>query len=251
MFNGDFNWFNASPEQLLEVNERVLAHRAMLGNVEYEIANAVAGAGCGCAYPDSVDQGVVDRSNRIMSKLQVAARDLDALRDQLRNLPRWRCLVFGGLKIAVLHGDPESLAGWGLSRESLLTDEGQAQLHQWLAAMDADAILCSHTCLPLLWQADVAGRLRTVINNGSAGMGNLQADPRGLMIRLSHSPDQAAIESLNHAGVSLSLQPVEFDQASWINNFDQLWPPGSEAAVSYRERIRTGTNLPCGELRIR
>lgn len=113
LFNGDFNWFNASDALFRAVNERVVAHTASLGNVEYELARPSPGAGCGCAYPDFVDAGVVARSNRIMARLQaVAARHPD-LAQALSGLPRFRCLMFGGLKILLLHGDPESLAGWG------------------------------------------------------------------------------------------------------------------------------------------
>ncbi len=57
VFNGDFNWFNASDSLFREINQRVLRHTASLGNVEYELAHPSAGAGCGCAYPDFVDQG--------------------------------------------------------------------------------------------------------------------------------------------------------------------------------------------------
>ena len=60
VFNGDFNWFNASDQLFRELNERVLKHTVSLGNVEYELANPNDGAGCGCAYPRFVDQGMLD-----------------------------------------------------------------------------------------------------------------------------------------------------------------------------------------------
>ncbi len=65
-FNGDFNWFNVDDRAFAEINLRVLADDAILGNVEAELDAPADDAGCGCAYPDSVDAGVVERSNRTM-----------------------------------------------------------------------------------------------------------------------------------------------------------------------------------------
>jgi len=39
------------------------------------------------------------------------------------------------------------------------------------------------------------------------------------------------------------LQPVAFDLQAWLADFDRLWPAGSDAAVSYRERLLGGTAL--------
>ena len=76
VFNGDFNWFNASDELFRDINQRVLRHTVSLGNVEYELANPSPGAGCGCAYPEFVDQAVVARSNRIMTRLQASSQSI-------------------------------------------------------------------------------------------------------------------------------------------------------------------------------
>ena len=37
--------------------------------------------------------------------------------------------------------------------------------------------------------------------------------------------------------------PVAFDGPKWLQTFDQLWPEGSDAAVSYRRRLASGTGL--------
>jgi len=37
--------------------------------------------------------------------------------------------------------------------------------------------------------------------------------------------------------------PVAFSLEAWLTDFDRLWPAGSPAAVSYRERILNGTSL--------
>ncbi|MCK7500655.1 MAG: hypothetical protein MZW92_68400 [Comamonadaceae bacterium] len=39
VFNGDFNWFNVDSAAFRRINERVLGHAALLGNVEYELAH--------------------------------------------------------------------------------------------------------------------------------------------------------------------------------------------------------------------
>src|SRR6185436_2961542 len=74
VFNGDFNWFNVDAAGFASINEAVLAHRALRGNVETELANAQGGADCGCGYPDSVGDAEVARSNEIMARLHEAAR---------------------------------------------------------------------------------------------------------------------------------------------------------------------------------
>lgn len=252
VFNGDFNWFNASDQRFREINERVLKHTASLGNVDYELANPNAGAGCGCAYPDFVGQEVVERSNAIMERLQGIAAGHPDIQDRLNALPRTRCLLFGGLKVLVLHGDPESLAGWGLSHEAFIEGDGSV-LSDWFGRSCADLIACTHTCLPVLWTDEVAGRQRAVANNGSAGMGNLRSDPRGLITRIALEDDQAsAVAGLGwsdgRANVRVSLVPVEFDVDAWLEEFDRLWPAGSAAALSYRQRLLTGTALGAGEL---
>ncbi|CAN0602224.1 unnamed protein product, partial [Ectocarpus sp. 12 AP-2014] len=183
VFNGDFNWFNASDALFRDINNRVLDHTVNLGNVDYELANPSPGAGCGCAYPAFVDQGVVERSNRMMERLQATAGEHPDILKRLSLLPRYRCLIFGGLKVLVLHGDPESLAGWGLAYESFAAGN-EARLADWFRTSGVDMIVSTHTCLPVLWKGTVDGRGCAVANNGAAGMGNLVSDPRGLITRI-------------------------------------------------------------------
>ena len=243
LFNGDFNWFNAEAEWFADINRRVLGHDAMLGNVEYELAHPSDGAGCGCAYPDFVDAAVVERSNRIMTRLQAVAAGQDEVTQRLSQLSRWRAAFFGGLKVLVLHGDPESLAGWGLSHE-VLSAAGSGQLEDWFSRCDADVILCTHTCLPVVWGGTVAGRPRLLLNNGAAGMGNLHQDSRGLVLRLGVRPGpEKPLTSRSLGQVTGSLQPVAFDQEAWQRLFDRHWPTGSDAERSYRTRIGSGTAL--------
>ncbi|KXS53511.1 hypothetical protein [Marinobacter persicus] len=248
VFNGDFNWFNADDALFRAINQRVLAHTASLGNVEYELAIPSDGAGCGCAYPDFVDQGVVERSNRIMVRLQATAENHGDILNRLATLPRYRCLIFGGLKILVLHGDPESLAGWGLSREYLSSGK-QGPVSEWFDRTGADVMACTHTCLPAIWHGRSGGRTTVVLNNGAAGMGNLAGDPRGLITRIAREKlHMTPLASHGMAGMELSLLPVHFDVEAWLSCFDRIWPPGSEAAVSYRDRLTAGTGVPANQL---
>ena len=243
LFNGDFNWFNADDDLFQEINTRVLCHGAITGNVEYELAQPQGGAGCGCAYPDFVKEAVVERSNRIMARLQNVARNHPALQEMLSDLPRFRCLVFGGLKVVVVHGDPESLAGWGLSHE-VLTRQGNDQLTEWFRRSDADVFISTHTCLPVLRHLEVDGRPRLFLNNGSAGMANLAGNSSGLLARIALSPpSREAFRMPSPLAVDASLEPVTFDLSSWLTLFDRLWPAGSDAALSYRHRILHGTGL--------
>ncbi|MFL1454619.1 hypothetical protein ACJO5Y_09275 [Marinobacter sp. GN3S48] len=243
VFNGDFNWFNASDTLFRQINNRVLDHTVTLGNVDFELATPSVGAGCGCAYPDFVDQGVVDRSNRMMERLQALADEHPDIQKRLSGLPRFRCLMFGGLKILVLHGDPESLAGWGLAHESFVAGNDLA-LAEWFRASGADVIASTHTCLPALWSGVVDDRCRVVANNGSAGMGNLRSDPRGLITRIGFTrPRAEPVAGIEHGGLNVSLMPVVYDLDAWLPQFDRLWPAGSPAAVSYRYRMISGTSL--------
>lgn len=243
VFNGDFNWFNASDSLFRDINSRVLDHTVCLGNVDYELANPNDGAGCGCAYPDFVDETVVGRSNTIMERLQRVAGDHPDIQKQLCLLPRYRCLLFGGLKVLVVHGDPESLAGWGLAHESFAAGN-ESKLAEWFGESGADVIASTHTCLPVLWSGTAGERSRIVINNGSAGMGNLVQDPRGLITRIGlTSPATEPVAGLERRGLNVSLVPVAYDLTAWLPQFDRLWPSGSAASVSYRSRIVGGTDL--------
>ncbi|SFL96357.1 hypothetical protein [Marinobacter zhejiangensis] len=243
LFNGDFNWFNAREDLFHDINRRVLRHDAMLGNVEYELANPSEAAGCGCGYPDFVKQGVVERSNRMMVRLQQQAKGAPDVGQQLAGLKRWRTGIFGGLKVLIVHGDVESLAGWGLSREAFEAGNQEA-LTTWFDQTGVDVILCSHTCLPLLWSGELKGRRCLVANNGSAGMASVAGDSSGMVTRLSFKTAGCTGFARAVVGaVEVSLVPVSFDLEAWLGVFDQLWPAGSDAAVSYRHRMIHGTSL--------
>ena len=143
----------------------------------------------------------------------------------------------------VVHGDLDSLAGWGLAHESF-SEGNDGKLTEWFLASGADVVASTHTCLPVLWSGLVGEQSRVVVNNGSAGMGNLQSDPRGLITRIGlSSPVTEPVAGIERQGLHVSLLPVSYSLEAWLPEFDRLWPAGSPAAVSYRNRIRNGTSL--------
>ncbi|MAM88309.1 hypothetical protein [Allohahella sp. A8] len=252
IFNGDFNWFNCDHDSFQSINELVLAHRAITGNVELELSDPEDSAGCGCAYPDEVDDQVVDRSNRIIQRLQQTARDFPELSTRLRDLPRYLSLDFHGVRIAILHGDAESLAGWGLGRSSLENPSSTSMLENWFTRSGADIFACTHTCLPAIKMLDVDGRPRVVCNNGAAGMGNFENDWRGLVTRVavqarSHAE---ALGTVHLQDLVIELLPVAFAMEPWRARFLRNWPEQSDAWLSYNSRILKGTALKPSAVRL-
>ncbi len=250
VFNGDFHWFDADAAVFDRVQRGVLAHTALRGNVETEIAaadDADADAGCGCAYPDWVGDGVVERSNRILGQLRRAATA--AQRAQLAALPMWLRADVGGVRVGIVHGDAQSLAGWGFAQEHLLDAAHRRTVCSWFERAQVDAFACTHTCLPVfqgLCESRAAAP-RWVLNNGAAGMRNFAGDRAGLLTRIARQPFRGAAR---RHGVCIGPSPnrqvhaeaiaIDIDDDAWQREFLRLWPVGSEAHRSYGERITHG-----------
>lgn len=243
-FNGDFNWFNATPDAFRRVNETVLAHTALQGNVEAEVATPSPGAGCGCAYPDWVGADTVARSNRIMERLQEVGTAAPTLVDRLGALPCQRAVQVGEATIGVVHGDPESLAGWGLAVEAM-PPPGRTpdRIADWFRAAAVDAFACTHTCLPYLQAFEVERQRRLAVNNGAAGMPNFRGDDQGLLTRIGTTafPGEA-LYGTRLRGTYVDAVGVPCRPPAWLEWFDDTWPPGSPARESYRGRIVNGPN---------
>ena len=239
-FNGDFNWFNVDDAGFRAINERALLHDAILGNVEAELGETTASAGCGCAYPESVDQGTVERSNRIHAVLkQTAARHPDILA-RLGGLPMVARYRVGALRIGVVHGDAEALAGWRFDVAALDDPLEQGWRAAAFAAATVDVFASSHTCLPATRRFDFGGP-KLVANNGAAGMPNALGKKFGIATRIGigPSPHPALYGSKLH-GVSIDALPVRYDAARWEEEFLNNWPEGSAAWKSYFARIAKG-----------
>lgn len=237
-FNGDFNWFDIHPDDFAVINRSVLAHDALRGNVETELAGDDHDAGCGCAYPDWVDADTVHRSNRIMQRLRQTARAFPELTRRLLALPMSACYRIGDRRVGVVHGDAESLAGWGFAQEALAGDRLHSPCADWFDRAAVDVFASSHTCLPVL--ADF-GAGRMLINNGAAGMPNFKHMGFGLLSRISlHPTPVAGIFGTRLGDLHIDALAIDYDPQAWQAQFLRDWPAGSPAHQSYYQRISTG-----------
>jgi len=249
VFNGDFHWFDADADLFAEVQHRVLQHVALRGNVETELAGDDDAAGCGCAYPESVPDADVARSNAILRRLrevaETATATLPDTRGALAALPMHTIVQVGRARIGVVHGDAWSLAGWRFAHDRLHADDGADGIDAALSLAALDGFACTHTCAPAL-KATERG---FVVNNGSAGMANFEGTTCGVITRIATRALPPALEPLRLYGLNdwigerpcvVDALKVEFDLDAWLRRFDAMWPAGSAAAVSYRRRIVAG-----------
>ncbi len=245
IFNGDHNWFNVDSPTFTWINDEVLSHRAIQGNVEAELHEA-SDAGCGCAYPDYVDDATVQRSNAIMTQLQQRAAEFPRLRNELRLLPMHLTIELGGIRIAVVHGDAESLAGWAFAAERLSNNDrdpqAQQRIEHYFSSADVDIFASSHTCLPVLQEWNIDERKRLVVNNGSAGMPNFLGRRFGILTRISErlSPPNDSLYGARIGAVRVDAIPVRYDHRAWLRRFTTQWPEGSAAHLSYYGRMIDG-----------
>jgi len=242
-FNGDFNWFNVDDAGFRELNERVLRHDAILGNVEAELGIASDDAGCGCAYPDTVAAAVVERSNRIHARLKrTAARHPDLL-DRLSKLPMLARYRVGAVRVGVVHGDAESLAGWRFDPASL----DDPREHAWRAAAFAkagvDVFASTHTCAAGTRRFELDG-VKLVANNGAAGMPNARNAHFGMLTRIGvDASPHAKLYGHIIRDTHVDALAIRYDHAAWQQSFLDNWPAGSPAWLSYYERISKGPEL--------
>jgi hypothetical protein len=241
VFNGDFNWFNVDEAGFAEVNRRVMAHHATLGNVEAELGATGDAAGCGCAYPDHVDAAVVDRSNLIHARLKATAARHPALLERLAALPMLARYAVGDCRIAVVHGDADSLAGWRFDAAALDDPAIAKWVREAFQRADVDVFASTHTCLPAIRVFHDGDRTGLVINNGAAGMPNLSGRCAGLLTRISRlPPNDTALYGTTLRGAHVHAVPIAYDASAWERQFLANWPPGSPAWLSYYQRIAHG-----------
>jgi hypothetical protein len=242
VFNGDFHWFDADPAVFARVQRGVLAHTALRGNVETELAAEPSGddAGCGCAYPAWVGDGVVERSNRILARLRGATTA--AQRAELAALPMWLRADVGAMRLGLVHGDAQSLAGWGFAQEHLREPAQRDAARRWFDEAHVDAFACTHTCLPVFQSLRTGGGARWIFNNGAAGMPNFAGDGAGLLTRVALTPygGPARRFGVRCGDVHVDAVAIEVDAADVRRRFVAQWPPGSDAHASYFERIVHG-----------
>jgi hypothetical protein len=243
IFNGDFNWFNIAEEHFRRINETVLRYDAIRGNVETELARQTAGketTDCGCSYPEWVGGGTVERSNAIMWRLAETAASFPELQAQLGRLPMHKRIDVGGLPLAIVHGDAESLSGWGFAAERLADSGHLQQVRQWFNAASVRLFACSHTCSPVFKEViNREGQRCLVANNGAAGMPNLPGLHAGLMTRIATTPYRSvlSIYSTKLDELFVDAIAVPYGSSRWKAEFLMQWPVGSPAYESYWRRI--------------
>jgi hypothetical protein len=252
VFNGDFHWFDATPDAFKTVENRstqFARYARLRGNVETEIASD-NDIGCGCAYPDAVDDGVVDRSNEILRTLRVASvaqPNAESIRAALAALPMCAAYRVGRQRIIAVHGDLESLAGWRLDPKSLDSPDAQNWVTNAMGQADADIVASSHTCLPALRHFTSKSVTRTIINNGAAGMPCFSDTHFGVVTRIASTPAASvghiALYGAKHADVWVEALALEFNFDAWRSYFLSMWPAGTAAHQSYFARIENGVNF--------
>jgi hypothetical protein len=239
VFNGDFNWFDIDDAGFVTINEEVLSHLAIRGNVETELLSPDAAAGCGCGYPDYVSDADVGRSNAIMGMLAATAARHPALAARLTDLPMSLVAQVGEAQVGIVHGDADSLAGWGFAEEAI----NPAEVAAMFDAARVRVFASTHTCAAVAQVFETAAGPCALFNNGAAGMPNFAGATCGLVTRISVRPAPADVPALygtTVAGLSVDAVALDYDHAAWVARFDRLWPADSPAALSYRRRIING-----------
>lgn len=234
VFNGDAHWFDRDPAIFQEIEQGLSAHLALRGNVETELGRAHAsGAGCGCAYPLTVDDALVARSNAIQAELNQTVQHLPGMAERLAARPATALVGVGGRRVAISHGDEQSLAGWNCAREALAEPGRQQQLDRWLAANRVSVLATSHTCTAVALNLHHAA----LINNGAAGLPNFAGGRYGLLSRIATTAHPAALYRCQREGLFIEALPLNYAHDAFLADFDRQWPTGSPAALSYRSRI--------------
>jgi len=251
VFNGDFHWFDAEPDWFAAVERGVAPHRALRGNVETELARtADIGAGCGCAYPESVSADVVERSNEILAQLQAAAPT--ETRQRLARLPMHLVAKVGGLRIGIVHGDATALAGWRFAQNELDDAKRLGWLDEIHGAAQVDVFASTHTCLAALRDFFFGRGRLTVINNGAAGMPNFGGKRFGLITRIATTPSpHPPLYGIERDRVHIDAIALPYDHDAFLGRFHKRWPQGSPAHASYYSRIVDGPDYAIAQAELR
>lgn len=240
--NGDSHWFDKEEETFFKVENIIKKWIPMQGNVEMEMTrNSDIGAGCGCAYPDCVDDSTVERSNKIHGELKKIAEKNPELVAELKNRPKVKIFNVGGKKICVTHGDEKLLGGWGCSVDSMQSEERRNDIKNWMDRNEISVMAVSHTCSPVFagyGNENTEGKsTAAVINNGAAGLPNFKDGNYGLISRISTFKSDKAIYRTEIDNIYVEAVPVKYSTPEFIQWFDRIWKTGSPAEISYRERI--------------
>jgi len=237
VFNGDAHWFDCEPEVFRRIEAQIAQYSLLRGNVETELGRQENSAhGCGCAYPDDVPEQTVNWSNAIHQQLSSCVAQLPGIASALAGRAATAVVEVAGQRVAITHGDEQSLAGWHCDRSALRSPERQQQLGDWCERNRISVLATSHTCSA----AALATEHWAVINNGAAGLPNFNNGCYGLVTRIAAQPSLAALYRAKIGNLYVEALPLNYDQQAFITAFDQAWPEGSAATLSYRTRITQG-----------
>jgi hypothetical protein len=242
VFNGDFNWFNVDFNEFEAINKAVLPHVALRGNVETELADSSDDSGCGCAYPEWIADSVVESSNAIMARLRRTAEAFPGHRRRLAALPMHLVASVGGIRIAIVHGDAESLSGWNFSHQMLHHPDNEKRISGYFQASNARVFASTHTGLPVARDFDLPGGKGVIMNNGTAGLPTFSNTSHGLITRISIRPTETAdaVYGTLVDGIYIDALPLRYNDTAWRQSFLTNWSPGSPAFESYFRRISRG-----------
>src|SRR4029450_14138678 len=129
----------------------------------------------------------------IIPRLRRTAAGFPAMQAQLTALPMRQRIDVGATRVAVVHGDAESLAGWGFAQESLKEASHLGQVRHWFTQAQVAVFASSHTCLPIFQRLAVHGHTKIIANNGAAGMPNFAGTQYGVLTRLSTRPSEGQL----------------------------------------------------------
>lgn len=237
VFNGDMHWFDKTADNFESIEKAAAKYTLLIGNVEAELRREdPIGVGCGCAYPSCVDDATVARSNAIHSMLFDELSNRPDLKRLLQGRPSTATVAVAGRKVGITHGDERMVGGWNCSREELSEPARQCELDAFLAENDLAVLATTHTCSA----AAIALENGLVINNGAAGLPNFSDQHFGLAIRVAETSHPDALFGALRDGLFVEAVPVRYDHDSFVKWFDELWPEGTPAEVSYRGRILNG-----------
>ena len=147
----------------------------------------------------------------------------------------------GGLRVAIVHGDAASLAGWSFTPDRLDAPDAMHRLAAVHRSARVDAFASTHTCLAVLRDLELRSGRLTVINNGAAGMPNFSGSRFGLVTRIGATPSPyRPLYGIERDGVHVDAIALDCIGIAFLDRFRACWPPGSAAHASYPRRPMAG-----------
>ena len=128
------------------------------------------------------------QASQVSAPLRATALAQPGLTARLGALPLFAVAQVGAIRVGIVHGDADSLAGWGFSQEALATPEGLDAAGEAIATAGVGVIASSHTCLPVLQRFANGACDSVLINNGAAGMPNFRGGLYGVITRIATTP---------------------------------------------------------------